>query len=84
MSESCCPRCGGAFECGAMGPGPCACQSVSPRPELQARLRQQFSGCLCLGCLRALSAGVESLHSSGQDEPAFDVKLDIPNDGPNR
>lgn len=55
MSESCCPRCGGAFECGAMGPGPCACQGVTLTPELQAQLRQQFSGCLCLGCLRALA-----------------------------
>ena len=51
-----CPRCGKAFACGMNGPGPCACTTLTLNPELQANLRQQYSGCLCLACLRALAA----------------------------
>ena len=51
-----CPRCSGAFACGAAGPGPCACTQVSLSAELQAQLRSQYSGCLCLACLQALAA----------------------------
>ena len=49
-----CPRCGAAFACGAAGPGPCACTAVSLSAELQVLLQQQFSGCLCMACLREL------------------------------
>lgn len=49
-----CPRCGGTFACGAAGPGPCACSSLTLSDTLQAQLRQQYSGCLCLPCLQAL------------------------------
>lgn len=52
-----CPRCGGAFTCGAAGSAPCACTTVHLSAELQARLRQRYTGCLCLACLRALAAG---------------------------
>ena len=69
MIDSCCPRCGGAFECGAQGPGPCACQSVTLKPELQARLRQQFRGCLCLACLRALAAEPEGAQTGRPEGP---------------
>jgi len=50
-----CPRCGGLFACGAAGRGPCACTTVTLDPSLQARLREQFQGCLCLDCLHALA-----------------------------
>ena len=52
-----CPRCGGAFTCGAAGPDPCACTglSLSLSPALQARLREAYTGCLCLACLRELA-----------------------------
>lgn len=50
-----CPRCGGGFTCGAAGPGPCACGTLTLSDALQARLRQQYSGCLCLACLQALA-----------------------------
>ena len=51
-----CPRCGGTFVCGAAGPGPCACVTVTLSTELQQVLQQQYTACLCLGCLRMLAA----------------------------
>ena len=51
-----CPRCGGPFACGAAGPGPCACTGVTLSTALQAQLRSQYKGCLCLACLRVLAA----------------------------
>ena len=51
-----CPRCGGRFECGAAAPGPCACAAVALSAPLQARLRDLYTGCLCLHCLHDLAA----------------------------
>ncbi len=51
-----CPRCGAAFACGAAGPAACACSAVTLSTALQAQLRSQYSGCLCLACLQALAA----------------------------
>ncbi len=51
-----CPRCGGAFSCGAAGAAPCPCTALQLSAALQSQLRQQFSGCLCLPCLTALAA----------------------------
>jgi hypothetical protein len=50
-----CPRCGSAFRCGAAGPDPCACTTVTLGATLQAQLRERYRGCLCLDCLRALA-----------------------------
>ena len=50
-----CPRCGGGFACGAAGPAPCPCSELPLSAALQAQLRQQFSGCLCLACLTTLA-----------------------------
>jgi Cysteine-rich CWC len=52
-----CPRCGGAFHCGAADPAPCACSTLALTPALQAALRQRYEGCLCLACLQALARG---------------------------
>lgn len=52
-----CPRCGGAFHCGANDDAPCACTGLRLSPELSAALRARWSRCLCLGCLQALAAG---------------------------
>jgi len=52
-----CPRCGGGFACGMAGPGPCPCSTVALPADLQAALRQHFTGCLCGACLQALAAG---------------------------
>ena len=54
-----CPRCGGGFHCGAADPGPCACSALVLTAELQARLRREYSGCLCVRCLGEL-AGIEA------------------------
>ncbi|MDO9075719.1 MAG: cysteine-rich CWC family protein [Rubrivivax sp.] len=50
-----CPRCGAGFACGAAGPGACACSTLTLSAALQAQLRQQFDGCLCLPCLQLLA-----------------------------
>ena len=62
-----CPRCGGTFHCGAAGTGPCHCADIDLGTALQARLRQQFVGCLCLACLQGL-ARAES--APGRARPA--------------
>ena len=51
-----CPRCGGSFDCGMNDASPCPCTTVTLQADLQASLRQRYTGCLCLACLRALSA----------------------------
>jgi len=55
--DSRCPRCGGGFHCGIADTQPCACTSIALQPATLAGLRRQFSGCLCLACLRELAAG---------------------------
>ncbi len=52
-----CPRCGGGFHCGAQDVTPCPCGTLTLDAALQTRLRERFTGCLCLACLRALAAG---------------------------
>ena len=51
-----CPRCGGGFHCGAHDPVPCPCSGLVLSATLQAALRQRYSSCLCLACLRTLAA----------------------------
>lgn len=36
---------------------PCACTGIALDTATLAQLRQRYSGCLCLGCLRTLAAG---------------------------
>jgi hypothetical protein len=55
-----CERCGQPWQCGMGGHGPCACTSVQLSAATLARLRSQYSHCLCLNCLQALALG-ESL-----------------------
>ena len=55
-----CARCGGDFRCGMGGPGPCACTTVTLTPAQLAALQRQYTGCLCLDCLRALAATAPS------------------------
>ncbi|MBP6095599.1 MAG: cysteine-rich CWC family protein [Methyloversatilis sp.] len=55
-----CPRCGGAFTCGAAGPSPCACAAVELGAALRLGLQTEYTGCLCLSCLHELAAGVQS------------------------
>ncbi|MDO9093111.1 MAG: cysteine-rich CWC family protein [Rubrivivax sp.] len=55
-----CPRCGSGFSCGAAGPAPCACTTLTLSAVLQAQLQVRYSGCLCLNCLRELAAAQTS------------------------
>jgi Cysteine-rich CWC len=52
-----CPRCGGAFACGAAADRarPCFCVAIPLGPERLAELRAKWSDCLCAGCLAALA-----------------------------
>jgi len=56
LATDTCPRCGGGFFCGAAGPGPCDCTTLALSAMLQAQLLARYSGCLCLNCLRELTA----------------------------
>mgnify|MGYP003433725510 FL=1 len=60
MNESlvCCPRCGGDFHCGAANPGaPCTCKAVALDAPTLAALRERYTGCLCVACLREIQRG---------------------------
>lgn len=57
LDDDRCPRCGGGFHCGIDDDGPCACTGLELDAELQQRLRERYSGCLCLRCLQALARG---------------------------
>ncbi|MEJ6007621.1 cysteine-rich CWC family protein [Paucibacter sp. AS339] len=50
-----CPRCGGAFHCGASEPR-CDCFDLRLSETLRQRLAAQYSRCLCIACLKALAA----------------------------
>ncbi len=52
-----CPRCGGSFHCGVNDAAPCACVGITLDAATLAELRQRYSGCLCLDCLRSLASG---------------------------
>jgi hypothetical protein len=49
-----CPRCGGAFRCGARDAA-CACAGVDLDPAIRGVIAARWDGCLCLDCLRALA-----------------------------
>ena len=59
-----CPRCGGSFACGMGGAGPCACTTLRLDAATLARLRGEFSGCLCLGCLAELVSEAAGPHAA--------------------
>jgi hypothetical protein len=50
-----CPRCGGSFHCGMNDAAPCACTGLTLDAALLQQLRERYSGCLCLSCLRELA-----------------------------
>jgi hypothetical protein len=56
-----CPRCGGAFHCGANDPAPCACTRIALDAATQVALRERYTGCLCLRCLAELAASPAAL-----------------------
>jgi len=54
--ETCCPRCGNTFHCGAHDAQPCACSQIMLTAEALTTLRGQYGSCLCLACLAQLQA----------------------------
>ena len=58
-NNSACPRCGGAFHCGVNDIAPCACGTLKLDAATLQTLREQFTDCLCLNCLRQLQANGE-------------------------
>jgi hypothetical protein len=55
-----CPRCGGAFHCGANDTSPCPCTTVQLDQATLDALQSGYCGCLCMTCLKALAAGTAS------------------------
>jgi hypothetical protein len=53
-SNASCPRCGGAFHCGANDPGSCACGQFTLSAATTLMLREQFNRCVCMRCLAEL------------------------------
>lgn len=56
-----CPRCGGSFRCEAVAgqPDPCDCFAVKVPEAARRLLRERYTGCVCLHCLREVAAQVE-------------------------
>ena len=56
-----CPRCGGAFACGAGADraAPCFCVSYALGAQRLAELRAKWPDCLCAACLAALARDPE-------------------------
>ena len=54
-----CPRCGGAFHCGANDAAPCACTTIRLDAATLAGLRERYTACLCLRCLAELATAKE-------------------------
>lgn len=52
-----CPRCGATFHCGVTDAAPCACSTVMFAPATLQTLREQYSRCLCLNCLKHFQSG---------------------------
>lgn len=50
-----CPRCGGGFHCGVSGTTPCACGTIDLSAETAQLLRERYTACLCLPCLREVA-----------------------------
>lgn len=61
-TNSLCPRCGGAFVCEAETAlqAPCACFAVQLSDAARALLRERYTTCLCVACLRAVQAALEA------------------------
>ena len=55
MLDDRCARCGKAFHCGMNDQSPCACTGITLDAATLTDLRQRYSSCLCLRCLRSFA-----------------------------
>lgn len=49
-----CPRCGAAFDCKSEDIKHCVCASVSLTEKQIEFIQLNYSGCLCINCLRTI------------------------------
>lgn len=49
-----CPRCGKPFICHEEDPEHCQCAQITLNDEDRTKLKQLYTDCLCIDCLRAL------------------------------
>jgi hypothetical protein len=68
-----CPRCGGDFHCGMNDAAPCACTGLTLDAALLQQLRERYSGCLCLRCLRELATSAAITPAPTSAHPAHAV-----------
>jgi hypothetical protein len=54
-ASAACPRCGALFHCGSRDAVPCPCSTVTLDEATLRMLRERWTGCLCLRCLRDLA-----------------------------
>ncbi len=65
-----CPRCGRGFHCGVRDSTPCACGTVDLPAETLQLLREHYSACLCLPCLREVGQMPPDTLRAGMKKPA--------------
>ena len=53
--EKKCPRCNVIFECKPGNVGQCQCGEVALTIKQRADIAEQFTDCLCVGCLKELA-----------------------------
>jgi hypothetical protein len=70
LSDARCPRCGGGFHCGAQDTTPCACGTVDLTPETLVHLRERYTACLCLRCLREIAQMTPDALNTDMKKPA--------------
>jgi hypothetical protein len=65
-----CPRCGQAFHCGVRDAAPCACGSIDLSHDTLRLLRERYTACLCLACLREVASMPLAAQQADMKKPA--------------
>jgi len=65
-----CPACNSLFECKAGSISNCQCSSIQLSKDQQQVLREKYTDCLCINCLRlfAQHTALAHLKSPGETE----------------
>ena len=70
-----CPRCQCSFECRVNAILRCQCQDVTLTEEMRYFIQQQYSGCLCVDCLRDIKAAFSLREAPGEGSGAIGEEL---------